>query len=583
MDQPPPTPGLARWAWNSLFNRQTPMSKYNAMKTQDQNHQPSRKGAALDEDTQDTFHYKRQQKQQPRNRPRYISKDDTELSRKNVSWRDHNFDHKLRSRSPNLLDPEVSTTKPRSRSRDRDFYRDKELIVDFDHDDYTPHSQRSSHSLRRSRSASYLDEYATAPHTHLPQAYPGRFPSPYVGKDDILSSGTKNLMTAEKNTERNKHLAIDSSSPPIPRTDWRKKLGLTESPLEPEQRTISDPVKSSYQQHYRPRSTMKQPKRSAAPSLFDDVPPPAAPVSAIPSSGSMFRRSKVLDDYSPTMDQNEILRQLDENALDLEKITAHISALKDERASEESSMSSHRGKEMEAKYKKVREELIMELKNSKKLYDSYYRFVGKYKELKTKYELSIKAKEPSSEVRALEKEVLLLRDENAILRDQIKEKDVKLQEDDFTLSDLKSTLQSSSSFEITLRRKIKYMEEKLDREREQHKKSEFDLKEKIYLLEMKAKEDEERLRQAELKIRNLEIENSKADKFSRLDRLSPLKTNTYTSKSRGPRSRPVSMGSFNPGNTFEGFKENSKYAAAFNDEQTNANDDTIDRLIKETL
>jgi hypothetical protein len=186
------------------------------------------------------------------------------------------------------------------------------------------------------------------------------------------------------------------------------------------------------------------------------------------------------------VDQATIIAQLDQNNKDLGTLIQSISQDDD----------------LQIKYQALKLELSNELIKSQKLYDAYFRDVKRHNELKRQYKQLLQ--KDSSVVKKLQNKCESLELQNLTLSQKLKDQEFKLQEDDYTLNDLKQTLQNTSNFEVTLRRKVKYLEDKLEQEREMHRQENFELQEKIYLMDTKAKEDEERLRSAELHLMQLE-------------------------------------------------------------------------------
>lgn len=188
------------------------------------------------------------------------------------------------------------------------------------------------------------------------------------------------------------------------------------------------------------------------------------------SSYSRSTRPSVPDTMYDADDDYNLLRQLDDNDRELEDL------LRNFENSNDNSMS--------LKYEALKRELANELIKSQKLYDAYFRDVNKHTELKKRYrqlERSLDVKDVS------------LRNENSRLRAQVAKLEAKLKNDDSTLNGLRSDLNSSSKLEVTLRRKVKYLEDRLEQEIETSKRDKFASEEKVYLLEMKCKEYEEKL------------------------------------------------------------------------------------------
>jgi hypothetical protein len=188
-----------------------------------------------------------------------------------------------------------------------------------------------------------------------------------------------------------------------------------------------------------------------------------------------------------SVDQATIVAQLDQNNKELGTLIQSIS----------------QGDGLQIKYQALKQELSNELIKSQKLYDAYFRDVKRHNELKRQYKQLLQ-NDSSSVVKKLQNKCESLELQNLILSQKLKDQEFRLQEDDYTLNDLKQTLQNTSKFEVTLRRKVKYLEDKLEQEREMHRQENFELQEKIYLMDTKAKEDEERLRSAELRLMQFE-------------------------------------------------------------------------------
>lgn len=161
---------------------------------------------------------------------------------------------------------------------------------------------------------------------------------------------------------------------------------------------------------------------------------------------------------TPKIDPAEILAQLDDNNDDLDLLLQSVQS-----------------GDIHTRYQTLRQELASELTKSQKLYDAYYRDVQRHNHLKKKYE---------SMARSMEK----LQMQNKTLAQKLHDSESKVKEDDFTLGDMKQTLQNTGKLEITLRRKIKYLENKLEMERELHKKEKFALEEKLYLMDVKGED-----------------------------------------------------------------------------------------------
>lgn len=475
--QPPPTPGLASWAFNSLFNRQTPSSKYaNLLK------QPQRAN-----NTSIT----------PRRIPKRFN-DDTLLSmsnRKNVAWGGEDF--KLRSRSSSFSERPIQQRRYVDDNgsihyKDSKYFKDNELLPDdIDETDYktknyrydpTPIKRNSSARINTTQDYLNNEKYGKS---SLPQTYPGKYPSPYVPKnssfDDLLlsSSAVKNLAKAKSNTRINQSMREEQEEddPTIP---------IRRRTLHPLREPLKENIKS-----YKEKET---------------------------SRGKSNREIR--------LDEQLLLDSIDQNIMELDNITKHVNGLK---------LNNKNDNELERKYKEIRQELITELKKSKKLYDSYYEFVEKYKDLKKKY------KESSTEdvdsllmIKNLKKEINFYKEENELLNHKLKSKEAKYLETDTTIHDLKSTLQNSSNFEATLRRKIKYLEDKIEQKDEDFRNERFQLNEKIFMLETTAKDDEERyksdLRKAEERIKQLERKlelKSTIAKYENLSVIPEYRNNGY--------------------------------------------------------
>ncbi|CCH41112.1 hypothetical protein BN7_649 [Wickerhamomyces ciferrii] len=464
--QPPPTPGLASWAFNSVFNRETPSSKYANMKNK------------RDEINQYQNDYRIGQ---TTSRPiAGRSNDDTILSmssRKNVAWGGEDF--KVRSRSSSFSErpiPKrfVDDNGSIHNRRDTDFFKENELLPD-DYSEYNTFTKKKKFDIsppkRNSRFNSALpklneplkpipnvNDYLTEKKTSLPETYPGKFPSPYVTKNssfdsnDILSSSAnRNFEKARSNTILNR--------------------------FENNQSIPSFRIPSQQQQQQQPPITRNSRPRS---SYRERLSAMAAPR------------------YKETLryDEQMLLDSMDENIAELDDITKHVSHLKLQKNNEE---------DFQGKYLEIRQELIQELKKSKKLYDSYYQFVDKYKELKRKYK---ETANDDSRIQILQKEIFYLKTNNELLTKKLKDRDNKFLDNDTTINDLKRTLTNSSNFEATLRRKINYLEDKIEKQELEHKSEKFELNQKNFMLETKLKDDEElyqsKLRKAYERIRDLE-------------------------------------------------------------------------------
>lgn len=188
------------------------------------------------------------------------------------------------------------------------------------------------------------------------------------------------------------------------------------------------------------------------------------------SSYARTTRSSVSSPVYDSDDDYNILRQLDDNDRELEELLRNFENSNDN--------------SLTLKYEALKRELANELIKSQKLYDAYFRDVNKHTELKKRY----KQLERSLDVKDVS-----LRNENSRLRAQVAKLETKLKDDDSTLNGLRSNLNSSSKLEVTLRRKVKYLEDRLEQEIETSKRDKFALEEKVYLLEMKCKEYEEKL------------------------------------------------------------------------------------------
>jgi hypothetical protein len=296
INHPPPTPGIAQWVFNSLFNKQTPSHKYRHY--DDYNN---------DKENIETF----SQKDEARNRQRessYLEENDIRL---------------------------------------KNYYKDRELLPDVPEND-TFH--------RRSRSMGNLN---LSNRQKISLNHPGKFPSPYVksqtgnipSSPPLLSSTSKNFKLANVNTQRNRNIIIDSSPVVIPDRTRREAQG---------------------------------------------------------TSGE---------------DEWEILKLVDSNNADLRRLTRDINGM---RLKSNSRSENHRYRDddylrLEAKYKDVRAELVTELKKSQKLYDSYYKFVNKYKRLKDEKQFDI---DPNSQrkVEHLEQKLLKQQDSHKYDKSLLEEK-----------------------------------------------------------------------------------------------------------------------------------------------------------------
>lgn len=456
--QPPPTPGLASWAFNSLFNRQTPSSKYANLQKEKHRSETSTRT--------------------PRRIPRRFN-DDTLLdmsNSKNVAWGGEDF--KLRSRSSSFSERPVPKRfvddDGSIHYKDSKYFRDNELLPDDVEETgykspYQPAMRTKSLNTRVSNVGKpNLGTYALGAEKYgtssLPQTYPGKYPSPYVHKnsssfDDLLlsSSAVKNLERAKSNTKLNESLTEERN----------RKLATT-------------PTR---------KPSFKRLNRE-----------------------TLLEKSKTNRDIR--LDEQLLLDSIDRNIVELDDITKHINGLK---------LNTKNDGGLEKKYKEIRQELINELRKSKKLYDSYYQFVDKYRELKKKYKESPVVDANSSLIiKSLKDEIIFYKQENELLNHRLKSKESKYMDDDSTIHKLKSELKNSSNFEVTLRRKIKYLEDKLERNDQDFKKERFQLNEKIFILETNSREEEDKYRsdlsKAEDRIRELERQ---------------LKLKSSTSKSTG--------------------------------------------------
>lgn len=524
IQQPPPTPGLASWAFNSLFNKQTPSSKYaelaKAKSKKDQ--QQNSKDVYLEKD--DTFFNKNKKKN--KGLPSHFTDDtvlssmnsNSNLNTKNVAWGGQDYRVRTRSSSFSSANP---TAKP-SLTDFNNYYKEKELLPDADEKDFDFSSTKnfskvdreptSNHKRSNSVSTNGYRRFASLkpePQSYqyqrqhqesqqqlqdrissLPTTYPGKFPSPHVQKEppsssfdsDLLSSSAaKNLKAADYNTQKNRTMNLDSSPVSFPKEQKRSSSRRYERAM------ALDNEKSDNK-----KSLNKQ---------------------------RLFKN----DTYSLNNideDANHVLDSIDKSILEINNITKHIERLKFDGAT----ASYKQYEQLQTRYNELKMELINEFKKSKKMYDSYYKFMDKYKTLKQEYSTLLKIIEKrgingnktgdstgvsESDVLKLHKKIQILKEENHLLSK-------KIENDDTELGSLKSTLQNSSKFETTLRRKIKYLEDKIEDNSNDFKKERFQLNEKIFLLESKLKDEEElsnlQLRKANERIKELEKKlETKAD------------------------------------------------------------------------
>lgn len=402
--------------------------------------------------------------------PRRLSKrfhDDIGLNlstgRKNVAWGGEDF--KVRSRSSSFTERSL----PRSRFVDDDgsihrkdskYYKENELLPDEEETDYRtkPNSSRRYEFDNSKIGAKSRFEDLKVPKpqplgkTSLPQTYPGKYPSPYIHR----SSSFDDLLSSSAV----KNFAQAKSNTKLNQNLKDHNDDDTFATRKLYSRKQRDDTKKS-------DTTTKQ----------------------------------------MMLDEQLLLDSIDQNIAELDNITRHINGLK---------LQNESNSELELKYKEIRQELITELKKSKKLYDSYYQFVNKYRDLKRKYKENTESLEIQIDLRNLKKENGLLKEENELLSHKLKNRE----DNDITITDLKSSLKNSSNFEVTLRRKIKYLEDKLEQDRSDFKQERFKLNERIYMLEMKSKDEEElhktKLEIAHDRIRELEkqvlLQSSKPSK-----------------------------------------------------------------------
>lgn len=385
--------------------------------------------------------------------------------RKNVAWGGEDF--KVRSRSSSF-----SETRPLSRRRfvdddgsihhrDSKYYKENELLPDEEETDYKTKSASTARRYEFDNSKIgtnsrfndlKLPKVEPLGKTSLPQTYPGKYPSPYIHK----SSSFDDLLSSS---------AVKNFAQAKSNTRLNQQL-----------RDHNDDDTFATRKLYSRKRDIDTKKSDTTTKQI-------------------------------MLDEQLLLDSIDQNISELDNITRHINGLK---------LQDKKNSEIELKYKEIRQELITELKKSKKLYDSYYQFVNKYRDLKKKYKENTESLETQLTLRNLQKENNFLKEENELLSHKLKLKE----ENDVTITDLKSSLKHSSNFEVTLRRKIKYLEDKIEQDRTDFKQERFNLNEKIYMLEMKSKDEEElhktKLQIAQDRIRELEkqvsLQSSKSSK-----------------------------------------------------------------------
>ncbi|KAH3673345.1 hypothetical protein WICMUC_003705 [Wickerhamomyces mucosus] len=444
--QDPPTPGLASWAFNSLFNNKTPIEKYKELNTQDKIKSQMRNdynynGNDFNEnELTDTFHNRRRSRlKSSQNNIRKFNDDTIYSSKKNytpnlnrnVNWGGEDF--KLRSRSSSFTKDENQDI--------NDYYRDKELLPEDDED------------YNLTTNSHYISQNFKNPQNSLPKHFPGKYPSPYIESKENFNK-------------------IPSSSPLLSSTS---KKNFKDAEINTEKNRISS--KPSYS------AILKDFKDSK--DLFEKN-----SIDSIMEGGKFRNKSKIskksLDDYIPLNNKQpwknnsneikfEILNNLDQNIDDLKEISQEL-----EKISIPSNQPLKQKFEiLQKKYSTIKKELEQELKTSKKTYDILVEFVNKYK---------------------------IVKQENSKLLEKLKKLDENLGKNDDEVVGLKKNLENYSGFENILKRKIVSLEEKLDDQNDNHKSEKFKLNEKIYVLEKNLEINKDDLQKANEKIKNLEIQ-----------------------------------------------------------------------------
>lgn len=202
----PPTPGLASWAFNSLFTNRTPLSKYNDL-NRDQEHEDMGRNDENFSDVTDTFQHRRKS----------ILKKSTMGDNNN-----HNRREVLENRSmENELNTNIASNKTRSQTsylcnqnitpNTRKFHEENELLYDDDEDEDEYKRTYRFSDRKTKKSPMLFGNSDNDTKTSLPSYYPGKFPNVssknerYEKKDEGYANDSDLIRQAEINREANLH------------------------------------------------------------------------------------------------------------------------------------------------------------------------------------------------------------------------------------------------------------------------------------------------------------------------------------------------------------------------------------------